>query len=47
MQEKILRVIEYKEFQRVGGTNTLTTDVRIVGATNENLHSKNSAYRSG
>lgn len=37
MQEKILRVIEYKEFQRVGGTNTLTTDVRIVGATNENL----------
>lgn len=37
MQEKILRVIEYKEFQRVGGTHTLTTDVRIVGATNENL----------
>ena len=37
MQEKILRVIEYKEFQRVGGTNTLTTDTRIVGATNEDL----------
>jgi psp operon transcriptional activator len=37
MQEKILRVIEYGEFQRVGGTNTLTTDVRIVGATNADL----------
>jgi psp operon transcriptional activator len=37
MQEKILRVIEYGEFQRVGGTDTLTTDVRVVGATNENL----------
>jgi psp operon transcriptional activator len=37
MQEKILRVIEYGEFQRVGGSETLTTDVRIVGATNEHL----------
>ena len=37
MQEKILRVIEYGEFQRVGGSDTIKTDVRIVGATNENL----------
>ena len=37
MQEKILRVIEYGEFERVGGTDTLRTDVRIVGATNEDL----------
>ena len=37
MQEKILRVIEYGEFQRVGGSETLRTDVRIVGATNEHL----------
>jgi psp operon transcriptional activator len=37
MQEKILRVIEYGEFQRVGGTDTIRTDVRIVGATNEHL----------
>jgi psp operon transcriptional activator len=37
MQEKILRVIEYGEFQRVGGSETITTDVRIVGATNEHL----------
>jgi len=37
MQEKILRVIEYGEFRRVGGSQTLVTDVRIVGVTNENL----------
>jgi psp operon transcriptional activator len=37
MQEKILRVIEYGEFQRVGGTRTLRSDVRIVGATNADL----------
>ncbi|NND59271.1 MAG: phage shock protein operon transcriptional activator [Gammaproteobacteria bacterium] len=37
MQEKILRVIEYGEFERVGGSETISVDVRIVGATNENL----------
>jgi psp operon transcriptional activator len=37
MQEKILRVIEYGEFERVGGSETLKVDVRIVGATNEDL----------
>jgi psp operon transcriptional activator len=37
MQEKILRVIEYGEFERVGGRKTISTDARIVGATNENL----------
>ncbi|MEM7283166.1 MAG: phage shock protein operon transcriptional activator, partial [Pseudomonadota bacterium] len=37
MQEKILRVIEYGEFERVGGSETIVTDVRIVGATNADL----------
>ena len=37
MQEKILRVIEYGEFQRVGGSNTFRADVRIVGSTNSDL----------
>jgi len=37
MQEKILRVIEYGEYERVGGSETLRADVRIVGATNEDL----------
>ena len=40
MQEKLLRVIEYGEFERVGGDTTLTVDVRIVGATNEDLPAK-------
>lgn len=37
MQEKILRVIEYGELQRVGGSETISVDVRIVGSTNANL----------
>ena len=37
MQEKILRVIEYGEFQRVGGSETIITDVRVIGVTNEDL----------
>ena len=37
MQEKILRVIEYGEIQRVGGSDTLSVDVRIVGSTNADL----------
>lgn len=37
MQEKILRVIEYGELQRVGGSDTISIDVRIVGATNADL----------
>ena len=37
MQEKILRVIEYGEIQRVGGNETLSVNVRIVGSTNANL----------
>lgn len=37
MQEKILRVIEYGEFERVGGSETVRVDVRILGATNADL----------
>ena len=37
LQEKLLRVIEYSEFERVGGQQTLQVDVRIVGATNADL----------
>ena len=36
-QEKILRVLEYGEFERVGGSETLTVDVRVVAATNTDL----------
>ena len=37
VQEKILRVIEYGEFERLGGSDTLTVSVRIVAATNADL----------
>lgn len=37
VQEKLLRVIEYGEYERVGGSKTLTCDVRLVAATNEDL----------
>lgn len=37
VQEKILRVIEYGELERVGGNDTIKTDVRIIGATHEDL----------
>ena len=37
VQEKILRLIEYGEFERLGGNDTITVNVRIVAATNEDL----------
>ena len=37
VQAKLLRVLQEKEFERVGGTRTLRADVRIVAATNKNL----------
>lgn len=37
VQEKLLRAIEYGAFERVGGNATLTVDVRVIGATNEDL----------
>ena len=37
VQEKLLRIIEYGEFERVGGKKTLQCDVRLVAATNEDL----------
>ncbi len=36
-QEKILRVIEYGTFERVGSTEPITVDVRIIAATNADL----------
>ena len=37
LQEKLLRVIEYGELERIGGSQTIKVDVRIVAATNANL----------
>ncbi|MEW6488061.1 MAG: sigma-54 dependent transcriptional regulator [Thermodesulfobacteriota bacterium] len=36
-QAKILRVLQEREFERLGGTRTLTADVRLVAATHRNL----------
>ncbi len=36
-QTKILRIIQEKELQRVGGTNVIKIDVRIIAATNKDL----------
>jgi len=36
-QAKFLRVLQEREFQRVGGTKGLTADVRFIAATNRNL----------
>ena len=38
-QEKLLRVVEYGELERVGGTETVNIDVRVIGATNIDLPS--------
>lgn len=37
VQEKILRVVEYGAFERVGSSKPVRVDVRIIGATNMNL----------
>ncbi len=38
LQAKILRVIQEKEFERVGGNEVIKVDVRIISATNRNLY---------
>ncbi|SFB67894.1 DNA-binding transcriptional response regulator, NtrC family, contains REC, AAA-type ATPase, and a Fis-type DNA-binding domains [Brevinema andersonii] len=37
VQIKLLRVLQEREFERVGGEETIKTDIRIISATNKNL----------
>jgi formate hydrogenlyase transcriptional activator len=38
IQVSLLRVLQEKEFERVGGNRTIKTDVRVIAATNKDLH---------
>ncbi len=44
-QAKLLRVLQEGEFERVGGSNTIKVDVRVIAATNRKLHEEVSAGR--
>ncbi|OZG74522.1 phage shock protein operon transcriptional activator [Hahella sp. CCB-MM4] len=48
IQEKLLRIIEYGRFERLGGNKTLQVDVRVIAATNEDLPSlaRDNRFRS-
>jgi DNA-binding NtrC family response regulator len=45
LQVKLLRVLQEKEFERIGGTKTITSDFRVVAATNRNLEQEVQAGR--
>lgn len=44
-QAKILRILQEQSFERVGGSKTITVDVRVIAATNKNLEEEIAAGR--
>lgn len=45
LQEKLLRLVEYGEFERLGGQQTISVEVRVVAATNVDLKQLASEHR--
>jgi transcriptional regulator with GAF, ATPase, and Fis domain len=37
LQSKLLRVLQERQFERIGGTKLITTDIRVIAATHQNL----------
>ena len=46
VQAKLLRVLQEREFQRLGGTRTIRADIRVIAATNRNLKAAIAQTRS-
>ena len=46
LQEKLLRLVEYGEFERLGGQQTIQVDVRVIAATNVDLEQAVDVWRS-
>jgi two-component system nitrogen regulation response regulator GlnG len=44
-QAKVLRILQEQRFERLGGNETITTDVRVIAATNKDLESEVAAGR--